>query len=215
MNFEIDKRATLGSILNALRTEGVKTGDVAKAIEGISEKPLRSALKEAGYVFSNKAPKGWYFIGEGAEPTEKSIFDYVNSSSSNVKRTSSKVNKPSQAIHTEFTISNEEVASSNIEVIPNLPLVHPQFTRDEVEDLVSMLQEWRMNKQAEQMGIKKPKAVHDRIKELPQGDKTRKTIVIDKGIGERLDEYCQAEKVNKSDILHLALLDFLDREGNK
>ncbi|MFJ7738886.1 hypothetical protein ACIQ2D_21530 [Lysinibacillus sp. NPDC097287] len=214
MNFEIDERVTIGSILEALRA-GNKAEHIAKAIDGISQKPFLKALKDAGYEYSNKAPKGWHYIGEGAEPTEKSIFDYVNSSSSNVKRTSSKVNKPSQTIHTEFTLSNAEVASSNIEVIPNSPLVHPQFTRDEVEDLVSMLQEWRMNKQAEQMGIKKPKAVHDRIKELPQGDKTRKTIVIDKGIGERLDEYCQVEKVNKSDILHLALLDFLDREGNK
>lgn len=40
-----------------------------------------------------------------------------------------------------------------------------------------------MNKQAEQMGIKEPKALHERIKALLQGDKTRKTIVIDKGIG--------------------------------
>lgn len=93
------------------------------------------------------------------------------------------------------------------------PIVHPQFTRDEVTDLMDMLQEWRMSKQAEHMGIKEPKAVHERIKELPQGDKTRKTVVIDKGIGERLDEYCKREKVNKSDILHLALLDFLDKQG--
>ena len=102
--------------------------------------------------------------------------------------------------------------SGNIEFTAISPIVHPQFTRDEVEDLVAMLQEWRMNKATAQIGIQEPKTVHERIKTLPKGDKTRKTIVIDKAIGERLDEYCQAEKVDKSDILHLALMDFLDRQ---
>ena len=203
MNFNINDKATIGSILDALKVEGVKTGDVAKAIEGISEKPLRNALKQAGYVFQNKVPKGWHYVGEGEQPLNKSIFDYVKRGNTKVKDSSPKVIQ-----------SNTPVNSSNTEVTTVSPIVHPQFTRDEVEDLVAMLQEWRMNKAAEQLGIKEPKAVHDRIKELPQGDKTRKTIVIDKGIGERLDNYCQSEKVNKSDILHLALMDFLDKVEN-
>lgn len=216
MNFQIDERATIGSILNAIRA-GNKAEHIAKAIDGISQKPFLKALKDAGYEYSNKAPKGWHYMGEGVEPIEKSIFDYVNFSSSNVKRTSSKVNKPSQMVHTEFTLSNAEVASSNIEVkssnTPEVsPVIHPQFTRDEISDLVEMLQEWRLKKAEEQLGApQEPKQVHERIKALPQGDKTRKTIVIDKAIGKRLDDYCKEERVNKSDILHLALLDFLDK----
>ena len=50
--------------------------------------------------------------------------------------------------------------------------------------------------------------LHDRIKWIPQDAKTRKTVVIDKSIGERLDSFCRAERVNKSDVLHLALADF-------
>lgn len=187
MNFNIDEKATIGSILDALKVAGVKTADVAKVIEGISEKPLRNGLKQAGYMFQNKVPKGWHYIGEGEQPLHNSIFDYV-------KQGNTKVNR------------------DNIEFTAISPVVHPQFTRDEVEDLVAMLQEWRMNKAAAQLAIQELKTVHARIKALPQGDKTRKTIVIDKTIGERLDAYCQAEKVNKSDILHLALMDFLDRQ---
>lgn len=190
MNFKIDDQATIGSILEALKVDGVKTGDVAKAIKGISEKPLRNVLKQAGYEFQNKVPKGWHYIGEGEPPLHNSIFEYVKQSNTKVKDSSPKVIQ-----------SNLEVNSDNIE-----------FIRDEVEDLVAMLQEWRMNKTAAQLGIQEPKTVHARIKELPQGDKTRKTIVINKAIGERLDAYCQAEKVNKSDILHLALMDFLDQQ---
>lgn len=200
MNFQVDDKATIGSILDALKVEGVKTGDIAKVIEGISEKPLRNALKQARYEFQNKAPKGWHYVGEGEQPLTKSIFDYVKQSNTKVKDSSPKVMQ-----------SNIPVKSSNTEVTAISPIVHPQFTRDEVTDLMDMLQEWRMDKADKQLGVQEPKGVHERIKSLPTGDKTRKTIVIDAGIGERLDEYCKQEKVNKSDILHLALLNFFDK----
>lgn len=168
MHIELENKPTIGNILAALRTEGVKTGDVAKQIEGISEKPLRTALKTAGYVFSNKAPKGWHYIGKEEEPLHNLIFDYV---------------KPS----------------------------NPKFTRDEVVDLMTMLQEWRMQQTIPEIQKNDAPSIHERIKHLPQDEKTRKTIVIDKAIGERLDMYCKKERVNKSDILHLALMDFLDK----
>ncbi len=50
--------------------------------------------------------------------------------------------------------------------------------------------------------------LHDRIKWIPQDAKTRKTVVIEKSICERLDSFCKAERVNKSDVLHLALAGF-------
>ena len=203
MNFVIDDKATIESILDALRTDGVKTGDIAKVIEGIGEKTLRSALKTAGYMFSNKAPKGWHYVGEDIEPLEKSIFDYTTKGEQGVKRVS-------PVVHTQ-------VIHSNADIIGSSPVVHPQFTQDEVRMITEMLYEWKQNKleRSEQKEIEEPSQVtqvHERIKMLQQGDKTRKTIVIDKRIGERLDAYCQKERVNKSDIMHLALIDFLDRD---
>lgn len=202
MNFVIDDMATIGSILDALRTDGVKTGDIAKVIEGIGEKTLRSALKTAGYMFSNKAPKGWHYVGEDIEPLEKSIFDYTTKGEKGVKRIS-------PIVHTQVIHSNADTTGSS-------PVIHPQFTQDEVRMITEMLYEWKQNKleRSEQKGIEEPSQVtqvHERIKMLQQGDKIRKTIVIDKCIGERLDAYCQKERVNKSDIMHLALIDFLDR----
>lgn len=82
--------------------------------------------------------------------------------------------------------------------------IDPQFTSDEVADLVEMIHEWRLNRAT----IKRLKPVHEQIKALPKGNKIRKTIVIDKSIGKQLDDYCRTERVNKSDIIHLALLDF-------
>lgn len=212
MNFEIDDKATIGSILTALRIKGVKTGDVAKAIDGIGEKSLRDALKEAGYMFSNEAPRGWHYTGAGAEPMEQSVFDYVKSSSSSVKRTSSRVNKPTEVVRTEFIQGNIEVASSNTEFIPSSSVIHSQFTQNEVSMIMEMLYEWQQKKvSAQNEEIEVSGQIYERIKQLPKGDKTRKTIVIDKSIGERLDEYCEVERVNKSDVIHLALLDFLNK----
>lgn len=230
-NFYIDENATIKSILEALKVEGVKTNDIAKAIDGISEKPLRRALKEAGYEFSNKAPKGWFFVGDGEEPLHKSIFDYVKSSSHTVRTDFTSSNTSMSKGEMQFTRSNTEAVATmadntkgELEFIQsntyitegemdvNSPVVHPQFTQNETRMLLEMLHEWQQKKQVEQNGIgEQPKQqIHERIKQIPPGEKVRKTIVIEKEIGERLDNYCKDERVNKSDVLYLALLDFLN-----
>ena len=205
---QIDEKATLNSILTALRA-GNKAENIAKSIEGISQKPFLKALKMAGYEYSNKAPKGWRYTGEDPEPLDKSIFDYVNFNST-------KVNSSSPIIHQEITQSNTDVNSSNQDITSQSPVIHPQFTQNEVSMLMEMLFEWQQQKNIIEPSekIKVPQQVHERIKGLPQSDKTRKTIVIDKRIGDRLDTYCKSERVNKSDILHLAIMDFLNKVEN-
>lgn len=194
----IDEKVTIGSILNAIR-EGNKAEHVARAIDGISQKPFLAALKDAGYAYSNKAPKGWHYMGEGEEPLDKSIFDYVKSSSHKVTQG----NKHVKQSNIEVKDSNMSVNKGNEEVNSVSLVVHPQFTQDEISDIVEMLHEWRSKKL-----VQESTQVHERIKTLAKGDKTRKTIVIDATIAQRLDEYCETERVNKSDVLHLALIDF-------
>lgn len=190
----VDERATIGSILNAIR-DGNKAEHIAKAIDGISQKPFLRALKDAGYLYSNKAPKGWYYVGEGEEPLDKSIFDYVKSSSPKVIRS-----------NTDVKLISPEVIQSNTNVNSSSPVVHPQFTRNELNDLMEMLHEWRSRRET----VQDPTQVHERIKVLPKGNKKRKTIVIDEKIASRLKEYSESEKVDQSDILHLALIDFFN-----
>ncbi len=190
----VDQKASIRSILEGLAQEGVKTGDVAKQIPGISEKPFRNALKEAGYEFRNSGQKGWFFIGEGEEPLDKSIFDYVKSSSPKV--------------HTPFTRSNQKFAESNKEFTNHSPIVHEPFTQDEIHMIKEMLKSWQEVTPTTQTN---EPSLYDRVKQLPQSDKIRKTIVIDRVIGKRLDEFCEAERINKSDVFHLALADFLEK----
>ena len=214
----IDEKATIGSILATLKQEGVTTGVVAKQINGLSEKPFRKALKAAGYEFSNKVPKGWHFIGEGEEPLDKSIFDFVERGSSSVKKSSSDKKWNSSSIHPSFTEDHKKATDGHIEVITDSPLVHPQFTHDEVKMIKEMLHQWQKvasqtaaAQAEEKIEDDKELSLHDRIKTLSQDNTTRKTIVIDNEIGKQLDEFCKNERVNKSDVLNLALMDFLNK----
>lgn len=143
-----------------------------------------------------------HYIVKGKEPLDKSIFDYVKRSSSSVKSNSSKVISFSQGVHPR---SN----SSNAKVIERSPAVHEQFTPNEIQMIKEMLKNWQEKQGEAPEGVEQP--VHERIKNLPDNKKTRKTIVIDNEIGKQLDEFCKVEKVNKSDVLHLALKDFLNQ----
>lgn len=199
MEIIIDEAATIGNILNVLRQVDVKTSDVAKAIDGISEETLRRALNLAGYEFQNITPKGWYYIGSGEEPTEESIFDYVQHLPYRAKI-------GSRTVPTEFTRNKIEVNAT----VPGA-VIHSQFTQNETQMLLEMLHEWQQKKQAEQNGGLEEISLYERIKSLPGNAKIRKTIVIDELIGKRLDDFCAKEKVNKSDVMYLALMDFLNK----
>ncbi len=195
----IDEKATIKSILEAL-AEGNKAEAIAKEIEGISQKPFSDALKAAGYKYNTKAPKGWHYVGEGAEPLDKSIFDYV-------KRSSSPKKKNSPKIHSEFTSSNTDIIPSNNEVNVNSLVVHEQFTHDEVSMIKEMLKSWREAVPTVEVG----ESIHELIKRIPSGSSARKTIVLSESIGKRFDDFCKNEKVQKSDALNVALNEFLEK----
>lgn len=167
---------------------GEKTSEIAKSIDGIGESRLRAALKGAGYSYRQTGKKGWYFQGEGQEPLDHNIFDYVNNRSPKVISSNKKEEK-----------SNKDVNESNIKVKRS----SIGFTDEEIQEIRLMLEERRNNQTVS--------ALHDRIKQINQDEKTRKTIVLDKQLGERLDKFCKSERVNKSDVLHLAITDFLER----
>lgn len=50
-----------------------------------------------------------------------------------------------------------------------------------------------------------------RIESLPKNEKVRKTIVISRSVGDKLDEFCKVKRVQKSDVLALAIEDIIKR----
>ena len=181
---ETNESTTVRNILTALKDSNIS--DVAKQIDGISKDPLSSALNAAGYKYRSLSPRGWAFIGDGDEPLDKSIFDFVKPKSSVKKSHSQPVTK---------VITTDPHA------------IHGQFTEDEVLAIKEMLKSWQESAPT----IEMEPTLHERIKQLPREEMTRKTIVIDQNIGDRFDIFCETERLNKSDILQLALADFMDK----
>ena len=60
---------------------------------------------------------------------------------------------------------------------------------------------------------KQEKELYHRVKELPfysGSEKEKKTFVLPREIIEEFDRFADRERLNKSDLLHVALRDFLD-----
>lgn len=82
-----------------------------------------------------------------------------------------------------------------------------EFTQEQILALKEVANQF-INEQAEETHREH---LYKRIIKLPNEDMTRKTVVINKALGERLDAFASKMKFNKSDILSLALSDFLDK----
>lgn len=204
----VDEKASIGSILEALREDGVKTSDVAKQIPGISEKPFRQALKDAGYVFNNKAPKGWHYVGTDPEPLGVSIFEFSKKQNKTISK---------KKIHSEFTTNSptihKEPNNTQIKEDKNPKVIntdYDKFTENEVMVLKDIIKFWK-----EDSFRSDHENLHDRVKRIKSKDKKRGTVVISKKVMDRLDDFCEKEDEDKSDILHLAIVDFIDKYEKK
>lgn len=161
-------------VIESLNKEGVKAADIARKLPGISERGLRAALKKAGYTFHNKKPKGWIYTGQGEEPLEKNIYDFIT--------------------------KGEKMVNSNS------PRLHIDFTESEKEVIREMIRSWKEG------GLEsKKEGLHERVKAIKEESKKRGTIIIPEKTMSRLDRFCSKEKEDKSDVLHLAIIDFLDK----
>ena len=84
--------------------------------------------------------------------------------------------------------------------------LHGEFTSKEIAILRSIIKDYsKENKPAAFTSL------YDRVLTLNKEDRKRKTIVIDKSIGERLDAFKKKNKIDKSDVLEIALLMFFEK----
>lgn len=99
----------------------------------LSEKPLRNALKSAGYEFRNLGNKGWYFIGEGEETNvlEQSIYDFskAGKATANVSTKKPKMVSANVVTNESNQRSNvpakEEIKQANEQVAPTKEVITP------------------------------------------------------------------------------------------
>ncbi|MEH6933933.1 hypothetical protein [Bacillus sp. JJ783] len=179
---------------------GTKAAALAKELN-LADKRFREGMKKLGFEYSNSS-KAWDGDEESEQYLDKSIFDYVPPKGNRGVNPKTHNDNPKVITKKQKTsqVSNIDSPKSNIEG-------EIQFTSEQILALKEIANQY-LNEQAEETHKER---IHKRIIKLPNEDMTRKTVVINKAIGDRLDAFAGKMKLNKSDILSLALNDFLDR----
>jgi hypothetical protein len=177
-------------VINRLNNRDI-VSDVAQELN-ISKDTLNRRLKDWGYEWDNSAKKRVY-KGNGPEPLEIDMIEVIKGnklSSHIVVAKSDATTEQNSPIQKQ---GNKQVITSN-----------PEFTKEEI----GLLKEW----------IKELQRRNDNAGEpaLPQpGNKVRKTFHIDEDYITQIDGFAQKHRLNKSDVVHMALHKFFqDEKGN-
>lgn len=190
----------IGDVLKALVT--TKSAVLAKEI-GIGEKKLRDTLRSLGYEYRNSGDKGWHFVGEGDQPLERDIQDFVNVRKTRAQRKGN--------VQRTIDVSTEDE-------------IHNALTPREVSALRDIINEWGTIKDAintvattREGVIETSHSINDlyiRVKqEIEPQKKMRKTLNVNEGVGKALDEFAAKFRLDKQDIVELALYDLFAKYG--
>ncbi|BCA37417.1 hypothetical protein BwiPL1_57990 (plasmid) [Bacillus wiedmannii] len=190
----------IGDVLKALVT--TKSAVLAKEI-GIGEKKLRDTLRSLGYEYRNSGDKGWHFVGEGDQPLERDIQDFVNVRKTHAQRKGN--------VQRTIDVSTEDE-------------IHNALTPREVSILRDMINEWGTVKDAintvattREGVIETSHSINDlyiRVKqEIEPQKKMRKTLNVNEGVGKALDEFAEKFRIDKQDIVEIALYDLFAKYG--
>lgn len=184
-------------IVARLNDERLNADVVAKEL-GLSVKPFRNALKSLGYEYSQRT-KQWAFTSEGDEPAGIDINELITN---NKRRTSSNASKPSD--NTNTAPRRKKTATKDAEA---------PFTAEEVRAIRELLGRPNVVHGEQQSVTPGLDDVHTRIVGLnPERKTSRKTIFISEDVAEQYDSFAKRNRINnKSDIVELALIDFMNK----
>jgi hypothetical protein len=183
-------------VINRLN-DGDVVSDVAQELN-ISKDTLNRRLKNWGYEWDNSAKKRIY-KGNEPEPLEVEMTEVI------------KGNKPGNL---EVVIGNNGAAKSDTKMEQNRLVQkqgnkqvitgNPEFTKEEIVLLKEWAREWQnRNDNVNQPALPRP------------GNKVRKTFHIDEDYIAQIDDFSQKHRLNKSDVVHMALHKFFqDEKGN-
>ncbi|RKD23148.1 hypothetical protein BEP19_13095 [Ammoniphilus oxalaticus] len=175
----------VGEFLNRIQQGETVTG-ISEAL-GLHRKTLQRRLRRLGYKWDSDNLR-WRWDGkEGSEPLHMSLVDMNMSWSKQLDKSDSQ----------PMNQDKKNIISS-------------PFTLDEIRDLKDMLEQWRQS--PDSLSVSEQDLV-DRIQQIrnSENEKVRKTIVIDHEIGDRFDDYADKTRLNKSDLLHLAIYELMEK----
>jgi hypothetical protein len=169
------------------------SGETIKEISqmiGLNPSTIQRRLKKIGYSYNNSS-KRWEWIGEGEEPLDVDILEGVNASSPKV--TAVRKAKPEAKEECEVHVNSHALSVEEIEIL---------------RDIINDWKEHHFNFNL----LSKADNIYERVRGLKKEDKARKTIVIPKSVARDFDLFTEKHhKIDKSDLIHLALLDFMEK----
>ncbi|MDN4076293.1 hypothetical protein [Fictibacillus terranigra] len=209
---DIMKHLENGGELKKLSTEQGNTSGL------MSYRRLTAAMKTAGYEHVNKGGNeiNWKYAGEGEAPTHKSIFDY-DQRQSNTITPKQRMNKKRATHEDEINnvlITHKDEMNKKSLTQEATPAPRKELTVAELNDIRAMLQEWKNHKDTSVAATLEDtvKPLHLRIyEEIKAEDKVRKTLSLNKSVGQALDQFATSRKLNKQDIIELALWDLFKK----
>jgi hypothetical protein len=175
---------TIQTILEQLKKRNVK--EVSKDLT-ISDKRLRAALQAAGYQYS-QSTKAWDYIGEGQEPLDCELIEFI----------------PTGRQKADITTPIDSLTADEIATIRSLLAVYKQ-QGGVIEATTTTLEQHIDNTNSIEQLIMRTRT------EIQPEKKTRKSVYFNKSISTKLDWFSKTYKVQKQDIIELALQDFFKR----
>ena len=210
---------TLRDILELLNSKGWNKAKIAKEHLTFGEKKLASVLDDLGFVFSNSGQKGWSYVGDELF-LDDSIYNFVSSrTQKNVKEltgTQKNVQEPLQEIsatieeslRTEKNVHEPRKERTRTQKNSDEPLRTQTFSKEEIAILKMIIQERQKN--AHELH---EETIYDLINTKVKKDveATRSSFNLSNTTIERLNEFAKDNKLQKQDIVELALIQLLNR----
>lgn len=184
--------------------DGIKAGEMAKQLN-VGEKRLRAVLHEAEYKY-NQSSKRWDYTGEGIAP-DMDVMAVLSSSPKRRKNVTSEGNPESVSTSQADSRPNSHGNANKGVAHDRSNEINSIFTPDQLNALIQIANERIHQDQSQSMF----EHLHTRIIRLHTQSKTRKTIVIDSDVADTFDAFCERMKLQKSDLIALAMIDFMDK----
>lgn len=180
-------------VLNELESNTMN--DVARMI-GISSSALQRRLKKIGYVW-NASLRKYEWPHDEPEPFNHDIG--ILSPGGQVGHGQS-----GHTTHVKQTRNEEEAIVYNTGG-------RQSFTNHEIDVLREMIQAWEEKAVSEPYEATNGVSLYERVLAIQKEKKKRKTIVINESVADRFDQFAHDKKVDKQDMIELALIDFMER----
>lgn len=186
-------------------SDGESIKEICNTI-GIATTTIQRRLKKLGYEWNNST-KEWEWKHDEEQPLNADLTKtYTKGATGKTKG-----NNPEITASNNDITNNEEKVTEGYSGITNSNKHITQkeksnFTKEEIAILRKIIDEY-----TETRNGNPELAFFHRLRSLGKIKTTRKTVVMGKEVGEKLNEFAEHYRVDKSDILTVALIEFFEK----